>query len=444
MITAHNFIVMGPGGSDYPSERGDMLEAPILTNKTDKSVYRRNVRMWYECVQCSAESGYSKAMGTSKNLGHALFTRMDQQYKRIVHSAIDNGSLRLRTHPDGRKFTDQEHIECVEKILNFVAKETTTDRVKRLIRMTKEVHECKRTTKKSFAEYAVRFESIARAYFSIAKARPDSQDEQNFAIMAIENANLPIATYNAIISNLVSHAKENIRVPMAHVPAARIHSLATEIKELNHRSQGFSSQIQNAESMAGVLENVKRLISSVHTGIQNLPVPIQRPNEETEDYTISLTKALEELQDIKAEEQCQAPEKDGKTSDNQNQYQTKQLGTMMSRREDNHKQKGKTIRDRSQYNQQRNSRKRQHDKRKHPNRKQSSHHEYRSEDEDKSSDDEYEKRRSKKGSVFDRLGKSEDFPRLNKKVRFDIRDEREGVDHSGNDSYFRKTDRHRS
>lgn len=140
--------------------------------------------MWYVCVRSSAVNGYSKAIETSKNVGHALFNCMDQQYNRIVHSAIENCSLRLRTNLDGRKFTCREHIECVENILNLVAKEITTDRVKRPIRMT-EVYECKRIPKESSAEYGVRFESIARAYLSIAKARPDSQDENNFAITAI-------------------------------------------------------------------------------------------------------------------------------------------------------------------------------------------------------------------------------------------------------------------
>ena len=104
---------------------------------------------------------------------HALFTRMDKRNKCIVNSAIDNGSLRLCTHQDGSSFTDQEHISCVENILNLVAKETTTDRVKRLIRMTREVHDCKRGARESFADYAVRFESISRAYLSIAKASPN-------------------------------------------------------------------------------------------------------------------------------------------------------------------------------------------------------------------------------------------------------------------------------
>ena len=443
MASGQNLIVMGPGGSDYPSERGDMLEAPMLTNKTDKFVYRRNVRMWYECVQSSAESGYSKAMGTSKNLGHALFSRMDQQYKRIVHSAIDNGSIRLRTHPDGKKFTDEEHVECVEKILNLVAKETTTDRVKRLIRMTKEVHECKRGAKESFAEYAVKFESLSRAYLSIAKARPDSQDEQNFAIMAIENAKLPIATYNAIISNLVSHAKDNVRVTMTHVPAEKIRSLVAEIRELHQRAPNLTMQAQDAESMANTVQDTQRLVSSLHHKIQDLPIPMERSSEDNEDHAISLTKALEELHDVKAEDQQQTVEKDGKTNDTQNTNQTKQLGAMMSGRDDNRKPKRKNRRDRSQYNHQRNSRKRQHDRRKHSYRTHSSRHDTHSEDEDTSSDDEYEKPRSKKGSVFNRLGKQDDSQHPHKKVRFEHREEKEGFD-SDNDSYFRKTDRHRS
>lgn len=114
-----------------------------------------------------------------------------------------------------------------------------------------------------------------------------------------------------------------------------------------------------------------------------------RFREETEDHAKSLFKALEELQDIKAENHSQTVEKAEKTSDTQNQNQTKQLIAMMGRRDENRKPKGKKRRDRSQYNQQRNTRKRYHEKRKQSNRKHSSRPEYHSEYDDTSSDEEY-------------------------------------------------------
>ena len=406
--------------------------------------------MWYECVQSAAESGYSKAMGTAKNLGHALFTKMDQRYKRILHSAIDNGSLRLRNHPDGRRFTDQEHIECVEKILNLVAKETTTDRVKRLIRMTREVYECRRGSKESFAEYLVRFESISRAYLSIAKARPDSQDEQNFAIMAIENANLPIATYNAIISNFVAHAKDNIRTPMSQVPADMLHSITEDIQELHRKTTEMNAETQSEEPNRAVILDVKRLCSSLKAKANDIPLPLRRSGEDIEDHSISLTKALEELQDIKTEDQRTAESdfKDDRTTprtDCNGMDQSKQVATMMGGRDDVHKPKGKYRRDRSYYNQQRNSRKGKHGWRKQSSKnKQTQSHEGQSEEDDLSSDEESEHHRNKRSSVFDRLGKRHDSPRPHKKVRFDNREDNQENGDSETDSYFRKTDRRRS
>ena len=443
---------MGPGGPDYPGDKGDMLDAPQLTSKTDKFVYRRNVRMWYECVQSAAESGYARAMGTSKNLGHALFTRMDQRYKRIVHSAIDNGSLRLRTHPDGRKFTDQEHTQCVENILNLVAKETTTDRVKRLIRMTREVHDCKRGAKESFAEYAVRFESIARAYLSIAKAWPDSQDEQNFAIMAIENANLPIATYNAIISNLVSHAKESVRTKMAQVPVDTIRAFIADIDEMVQRMTSVNVQPQDNNHVA--IQDVKQMFQSLHSKAKGIPMPLSRHGEDMDDHTISLTKALEELQDIKTEFQ-RTEDADGKAANNTantgNGDTSKQVGSMMGGREDTRNKKGKNRRDRSQYNQHRNSRKRHQEQRKSSTKiKKRSHSDRQSDIEDSSSEDEDERPRNKKPNVLERLGKHDDSPRKHKKVRFNngsregYRHDKDENDDSDTDSYFQKADRRRS
>ena len=450
MTTAQNLIVMGPGGSDYPGERGDMLEAPILTSKTDKFVYRRNVRMWYECVQSASESGYTKATGTWRNLGHALFSRMDQRYKRIIHSAIDSGTLRLRTHLDGRKFDDHDHIECVENILNIVAKETTTDRVKRLIRMTKEVHDCRRAKKESFAEYAVRFEGLARAYLSIAKARSDSQGEQNFAIIAIENANLPIATYNAVISNLVSHAKENRRVPMTQIPVSMIRDLTKDMNEMHGKIATFEAQPQDPASIATTMQDVKSISSSLKTKINDIPMPLQRLGDDADEYSISLTKALEELQDIKTEDQrtteseCKDESNGKPKTETQNADQSKQVGTMMGGRDDFRKPKGKTRRDRSQYNQNRSSRRRHQERRKQASKNKRYRSDGPNEDEDSSSDEEYEKPRNKRQSVFERLGKQDDSPRSRKKVRFDQRDEKEDNGDSDTDSYFRKEDRRRS
>ena len=262
MVNYPNLTVMGPGVPDYPRDNGSMLDARRLNSKTEKSAYRRNVRMLYECVQSAAESGYAITMGSSRNLGHALFTRVDQRYKRILHSAIDNGSFILRTHQDGSKFTDQEHISCVENILNLVAKETTAERVKRLIRMTREVHNCKREASESFADYAVRFENISRAYLSIAKAWPNLQDEQNFAIMAIENPNLLIATYNAIISNLVNHAKDSVRLKLAQVPVDTIQTFIADINKLVQRLTSVSVEPQDNNYVA--IQDVKQMSKSLH------------------------------------------------------------------------------------------------------------------------------------------------------------------------------------
>ena len=77
---------------------------------------------------------------------------------------------------------------------------------------------------------------------------------------------------------------------------------------------------------------------------------LNRRDKEIDDHTISLTKALQELQDVKTEFQLSA-NSNGKVANNTastgNGYSSKQFGSMMGGRDDGHDEKGKNRRDRS-------------------------------------------------------------------------------------------------
>lgn len=73
--------------------------------------------------------------------------------------------------------------------------------------MSQGIYKYKRARSQSYAAYAEHFRGIAQAYLNHCHSGSDSQDSQNFAMILLENANLPASTYNNIVSILVGGAK---------------------------------------------------------------------------------------------------------------------------------------------------------------------------------------------------------------------------------------------
>ena len=164
-----------------------------------------------------------------------------------MDSATEAGMFVLE--PEENQETDP--METFEKIIALIAKDSVTETVRRLVSMLKQVYACKREQNESTAVYANRFEAIARRYLNNCSYMTALQDSQNFAMLILENANLPDESYNTVISQTVTKAKERgiSEEPVVSVPQEIFKKLKEEhdacLEKCQQRSPTESSRNEN-------------------------------------------------------------------------------------------------------------------------------------------------------------------------------------------------------
>lgn len=163
--------------------------------------------MWIRRVKEFARSGDNRAKGISNGLPYALMATLDALYRKLVESAVDSGELLLE-QDKGESLLDVDQRRCIEKILILVAKDTDTDLVQRLLTLRRAVYYCKRYPAEGFSTYANRFRGIAQACLNQSRGANQQLDEQNFAMVLLENAGLEESTFNKIFSILGTKAEK--------------------------------------------------------------------------------------------------------------------------------------------------------------------------------------------------------------------------------------------
>ena len=210
--------VMGPGAVSAPNS---LYDPPKLHAKTDKFMWRQAVRIWAQKIRSFAKGGDNKAKGIASSLGITLCSAMDYSFIPVIDSAITADDLKLVSDDDeDNDAVDQKVV--IEKIIQLVAKDSVTDGVRRLVRMSQNIHACKRQKNETYESFAERFRGVAQTYLSHCYAGNTSQDSQSFAMLLLENANLPSSTFNNIVSILIADAKDKSR------PTAKYFKIAKE------------------------------------------------------------------------------------------------------------------------------------------------------------------------------------------------------------------------
>lgn len=216
--------VMGPGAD---SVRGSLYAPPRLHAKTDKFVWRQSVRIWCQKLRSFAKGGDNRAKGIANSLGITLYSAMDYSFVQVVDSAIAAGDLKLVADDDDEdEVIDQKVV--IEKIIDLVAKDSVTDGVRRLVKMSQDVHKCKHEKHETYENFAERFRGVAQTYLNHCYAGNTSQDSQNFAMLLLENANLPTSTFNNLVSILIADAKVKSKSTKQHFQITEVNFNAIE------------------------------------------------------------------------------------------------------------------------------------------------------------------------------------------------------------------------
>lgn len=195
--------VMGPGEGATPNR---ILIAPRLTTTTDKLKWRTDVRMWATSVELYANGGDTRSKGMMSALGITLYHAVDEAYRSKLDRAIAAGTLKLK--PDADDTPKKVQQAAIETIIEIVAKDSVTDSIRRLVQMMRDIYTCKRKTGETPAAFSRRFQGLALKYLNHCGSTSTENDSQNFAMLLLENSNIPSSVYSSIVTQLVSKANE--------------------------------------------------------------------------------------------------------------------------------------------------------------------------------------------------------------------------------------------
>lgn len=153
-----------------------------------------------------AEDGDNLAKGLANGFGYVFYSRMDSVYKKRIDDARKKGLLKFR-NVDGSLFTEEEHAACINQMLGIVAKDSETDRLRRLASLSHLIAECVRDQKESYTEFGERFLGLAKTYLNPSHGDDMGRDTQMFSLLLLKNARLQYSIYHTIIATLIADAK---------------------------------------------------------------------------------------------------------------------------------------------------------------------------------------------------------------------------------------------
>ena len=202
-MTTQVATVMGPGEGATPNR---ILIALRLTTTTDKLKWRTDVRMWATSVELYANGGDMRSKGMMYALGITFYHAVDEAYRSKLDRAIAAGTLKLKPGADDTPKNVQQ--AAIETIIEIVAKDSVTDSIRRLVQMMRDIYTCKRKNEETPAAFARRFQGLVFKYLNHCGSTSTENGSQNFAMLLLENSNIPSSVYSFIVTQVVSKANE--------------------------------------------------------------------------------------------------------------------------------------------------------------------------------------------------------------------------------------------
>lgn len=134
---------------------------------------------------------------------------MEYSFQQVIDNATPTGKVLFATLCEIR-LTQAAQKNNLEKIVNYVAQVLENDGVRRLVEMNKQVYICRPTKDEPFAILSEQYRGHAQTYLHHCDSSNVLQNTQNFAMILLEDARLPIYTFNNIFRVLAAGAKEGM------------------------------------------------------------------------------------------------------------------------------------------------------------------------------------------------------------------------------------------
>ena len=219
-------------GLDPTITHSSVLSPPRLTSETDKYQWRSDVKTWARIIKQHARGGDNRAKGLMSALALALYFSLARDQRNIVDNAVQRNQLPLNLDEDydSEEKTPaaivKEQSKLVDDIIQLVAKDTPTDGIRRLVKASQDIYQCIRIKSEKPHVFAWKLQGRAKRYLTMCSPSHGAQEIQNVAILLLENAKLASATFNNIMTQLVTKSasrtqsvrETTILVPVSILP----------------------------------------------------------------------------------------------------------------------------------------------------------------------------------------------------------------------------------
>lgn len=166
--------------------------------------------MWISKVRVFADKGDSWTKAVSNGRAHELFAAMDEGYQKVLDAEILHENLTLDLDEEGVIRSFKDHKEIVEKILNVIANDSTTDFARTFINFGRQVLSCKRKNGESYGVFLERFRGVTQNHLNAFDSVHTEHDKQQTALILLENAGLADSIYNNLLTILINKSLNSV------------------------------------------------------------------------------------------------------------------------------------------------------------------------------------------------------------------------------------------
>ena len=162
-----------------------------------------DVKTWAQLVKLYAKGGDNRAKGMLNALDLTLYLSLERDQRNIVDNSTQRRLISLNMEDeieeDDVSVMIKTQFKRVDEIVNLVAKDTPTDGIRRLVRISQDIHKCARVNTEKLHAFARTFQGLAKQYLNMSSSTDGERHSQNFAVLLLENSKLPSSTFNNIV-----------------------------------------------------------------------------------------------------------------------------------------------------------------------------------------------------------------------------------------------------
>ena len=158
-------------------------------------------------------------------IGHIIYMGCDENAQEVLARAEKSGAVNLEGRDD-----DITQQGIVQEIINIIAKDTPSERVRREVELLSNIQTCVRSELQTPEQFANRF-NAAVARFSNQTDTLTSRESKLFAVLLIRNAKLTSDSLNALTLQLTTPTKEaTIGVNEVSIPICRLSKIVDAVR----------------------------------------------------------------------------------------------------------------------------------------------------------------------------------------------------------------------